>query len=182
MNVHIKLESAADKAPPSQEPAPSPSEVELKAMRGELRKLLDLHPSTRRVMRHLVYVDRMLAEQGLQALATVPEEVLASALAQLESMVDNWSNRDLATLRSKMSVMLMNRAKDPFYGTANQAASAFHTESRLHVTEATHSMFLALERQYQDLVPNETLRSVSAAPEASPAPTAGADKLELTPR
>ena len=171
-NVNIKLASKASVPPPptKPQPPPSPAEIELKQMRAELKKLLDVHPGTRRVMRHLVYVERALAADGLRALIEVPEEVLATALEQLEKLVSNWSNRDLATLRSKMSVAVVNRSKDPFYGTGGVKPSTFNTDSRLQVGDATHSMFLELERQYQGLVPREVLQSVKAdmAPAAAP--------------
>jgi len=161
-NMNIKFApkgSAGSRATPQKAP-PSPAEIELNAMRTELKKLLDVHPGTRRVMRHLVYVERALVTQGLQALTDVPEEVLRTALEQLESLVNNWSNRDLATLRSKMSVMVLNRSKDPFYGMGGANPSAFNTDSRLQVGDVSHSMFLELERQYQALVPQEVIQSV----------------------
>jgi hypothetical protein len=175
-NLNIKLGAKAGAPPQTAKPPapPSPAELELQQMRAELKKLLDLHPGTRRVMRHLVYFERALATQGLQAVIDVPEEVLSTALEQLEALVSNWSNRDLATLRSKMSVAAVNRARDPFYGANGHKASAFHTESRLHVGEASHSMFLELERQYQAVLPRDTVQSVMAGltPPASPAAAA----------
>lgn len=171
-NLNIKLGAKASPGPATAKPPapPSPAELELKLMRAELKKLLAVHPGTRRVMRHLVYFERALEAQGLQALIDVPEEVLGTALQQLETLVSNWSNRELATLRSKMSVAAVNRSRDPFYGANGQKASAFHTDSRLHVGEASHSMFLELERQYQAVLPRDTVQSVMAglAPAAPP--------------
>jgi len=163
-NLNIKLASKASAAPAAAKPQapPSPAEIELNQMRAELKKLLDVHPGTRRVMRHLVYFERALAADGLRALIEIPEEVLGTALEQLEKLVSNWSNRDLATLRSKMSVAVVNRSKDPFYGTGGVKPSMFNTDSRLQVGDATHSMFLELERQYQGLVPREVIQSVKA--------------------
>lgn len=163
-NVNIKLASKASAAPAAAKPQapPSPADIELNQMRAELKKLLDVHPGTRRMMRHLVYFERALAADGLRALIEVPEEVLGTALEQLEKLVSNWSNRDLATLRSKMSVAVVNRQKDPFYGNGGVKPSMFNTDSRLQVGDATHSMFLELERQYQGLVPREVLDSVTA--------------------
>lgn len=180
-NVNIKFELKASAAPMAIKPQapPSPAEIELNQMRAELKKLLDVHPGTRRVMRHLVYFERALAAEGLQALIEIPEEVLGTALEQLEALVSNWSNRDLATLRSKMSVAAVNRLKDPFYGSNGVKPSMFNTESRLQVGDATHSMFLELERQYQGLVPPEVLQAVTGelAPPAAPVqPKPGEDK------
>jgi len=177
-NLNIKLGAKTGAPPPAAKPAapPSAAELELRQMRAELKKLLDLHPGTRRLMRHLVYFEHALATQGLQAVINTPEEVLVTALEQLETLVSNWSNRDLATLRSKMSVAAVNRARDPFYGASGEKASAFHTESRLQVGDASHSMFLELERQYQAVLPRDTVQSVMAGL-APPAPAApGEDK------
>lgn len=175
-NLNLKLTSKADAKPATaaQNIPPGPDELELGRMRSELGKLLDVHPGARRVMRHLVYFERALKTQGLHALIEIPVEVLGTALEQLEALVSNWSNRDLATLRSKMSVVVVNRSRDPFYGTAGAKPSAFHTESRLHVGEASHSMFLELERQYQVVLPRETVQSIvvgAAATTAAASPT-----------
>ncbi|HEY9067250.1 MAG TPA: hypothetical protein VIO33_19870 [Burkholderiaceae bacterium] len=150
-------------APNSREAvAPAGAGDELELMRTELRKLLDVHPMTRHVVRHLVYVERALKLQGLDALQEVPIEILQSALEQLESLVSNWSNHGLAALRSKMSVAVINRSKDPFYGAGGTKASAFNTESRLQVGDVSHSMFLEIERQYQGLVSPEVLSSLKS--------------------
>jgi hypothetical protein len=122
-----------------------------------LKSLLDSHRMTRRVMRHLGYVERTLATQGLKGLNDVPVEVLSESLKQFESLVGNWSDPHLAELRSKMAVTVLHRSKDPFFGATGDRLSNFATESRLLVDDVSHSVFLELERQYQGLVSQEEI-------------------------
>jgi hypothetical protein len=122
-----------------------------------LKSLLDSHRMTRRVMRHLGYVERTLATQGLKGLNEVPVEVLSESLKQFESLVGNWSDPHLAELRSKMAVTVLHRSKDPFFGATGDRLSNFATESRLLVDDVSHSVFLELERQYQGLVSQEEI-------------------------
>ena len=157
-NIHVKLTPthAPVVAPP---PPPDKAALELQAMREELKQLLNAHPMTRSVMRHLVYVDTALQQQGVAALTAVPVEVLAKAVEQLESLVANWSNVRLADLRSKMSVAVVQRSRDAFYGDAGERASAFHTASRLQVDDVSHSMFMQIEESYKGLVTPDDIQA-----------------------
>jgi hypothetical protein len=126
-------------------------------LRAALKTLLDSHPKTRRVMRHLAYVEGALATHGTRAAVEVPIEVLSIAVGQLERLVSNWSNPALAELRSKMAVAIVDRSRDPFDGT--DKLSNFFTESRLVVGDASHSMFMELERQFQPLRPAPVIQA-----------------------
>jgi hypothetical protein len=86
---------------------------ELQRVLLQLGELLDDQPEIRRVMRHLVFVERALAKAGFQALDTLPADLLQHALHQLEGLVLNWSPTGLATLRSKMAVAIMALEKAP---------------------------------------------------------------------
>lgn len=133
--------------------------TEARVLRAALKVLLDVHPATRRVMRHLACFDRALALQGLKALAELPVEVLSLAVEQLEILVSNWSDPQLAARRSKMAVAIVERTRDPFYGRSGDRLSNFNTDSRLLVGDASHSVFLELERQYQDVLPAPSIRA-----------------------
>lgn len=133
--------------------------TEALTVRAALKTLLDSHPMTRRVMRHLAFFERALAVQGLEALAELPVEVLSSAVEQLEVLVSNWSNPHLAELRSKMALAVVDRTRDPFYGRTGDKLSSFNTDSRLLVGDASHSMFLELERQYQNVLPAQSIQA-----------------------
>ena len=134
--------------------------AEAAPLRSALKELLDSHRMTRRVMRHLGYFEGLLATHGLHAMSQTPVEVLGASLKQLDSIVTNWSDHRLADLRSKMAVAIIERSGDPFYGAAGDRLSNFATESRMEVADASHSMFMELERQYQGLVPQETIQAV----------------------
>ncbi|MEP7100261.1 MAG: hypothetical protein ABI781_07110 [Burkholderiales bacterium] len=157
-NLHVKL---ATKGGDEQAPAPiDPALAEAQPWRIALKTLLDSHAMTRRVMRHLAYFEHALAAHGLKAMAEVPVEVLSVAHEQLEALVTNWSNPGLAELRSKMAVAILDRSRDPFYGSTGQRLSDFNTHSRLVVGDASHSMFLELERQYQGVLPAQSIEAV----------------------
>jgi hypothetical protein len=157
-NLILKL---AAKASIAQHPAPVDKiTVEALTLRAALKSLLDAHSMTRRVMRHLAFFEGALAIHGLRAMSEVPVEVISVAVEQLEALVSNWSNPGLAGLRSKMAVAIVDRSRDPFYGVAGDKLSDFNTDSRLVVGDASHSMFLELERQYQDLLPAHSIHAV----------------------
>jgi hypothetical protein len=124
-------------------------------MRMALKELLDSHPLTRQVMRHLGYLERALATRGLKAMTEVPVEVLVVSLKQLESIVANWSDVHLADLRSRMAVAVLHRSGERLYGENGEQLSNFNSDSRLVVGDVSHSMFMELERQYHGLVSQE---------------------------
>jgi hypothetical protein len=137
-------------------------------LRRALKLLLDRHPLTRQLMRHLAYIEHALAKQGLRALAEVPVDVLSVALDQIDAIVTNWSDRELADLRSRMAVAYKERAlfgDDPAGGDGR---SAFLAGSRLMVEEASHSVFQELERQYKAVLPQEAIDSALASMQPEP--------------
>jgi hypothetical protein len=120
--------------------APRVSDEELVRMIRALRALLAKHPASRVVLRNLAYVERQLRREGLDALVLMPAHVLRRALEQLESLVHDWSDAPLASLRSHMAQAL--KAADQ--GDAAAMLSSF--EDRVQVQEASHSRFLELQR------------------------------------
>jgi hypothetical protein len=145
-NLNVKLvpkpSAAAPKKPVNK------ALVEAMPLRRALKALLDGHPQTRRVMRHLAFFESALAHHGLKAVGEIPLEALSLAVEQFEALVRNWSDPDLAALRSKMAVAVIERSRDPFYGVGGDKLSEFNTDSRLMVGDASHSMFMELERQF----------------------------------
>jgi hypothetical protein len=158
--LHISV--APRRAAAAQPKAPSKAVAEAEPLCGALKQLLDLHPMTRHTMRHLGYLEGELASQGLSALTEVPVEVLSTALAQLDVIVNNWSDRHLADLRSRMAVAVKQRSQDAFFGPGGDQSN-FMSPSRLLVDDVSHSQFLELERQYQGLIPQDTIQSASNA-------------------
>ncbi|WP_457442737.1 hypothetical protein [Roseateles sp. P5_E4] len=146
-------------ASPVQLPLSKSAAAEAEALARALAELLGQHPSTRRVMRHLGYVEHQLARQGAAALSEMPVHIVATALSQLEAIVSNWSNRDLAELRSRMAVAVKKGSEDEFLGPDGERRSVFATASRLLVGDVNHSVFEELQRQYHGLVSPEGIEA-----------------------
>jgi hypothetical protein len=82
----------------------------VRAMRLELGKVLDADESHRRTYRHLARFERKLDKYGLRTLQYLPVDQLRRALREFEALVRNWSSASLADLRSRMAVVLADRA------------------------------------------------------------------------
>lgn len=128
---------------------------ELRLVLQQLGALLDDQPEIRRVMRHLVFVERSLAKTGFQALNTLPADVLQHALHQLEGLVLNWSPVGLATLRSKMAVAIMALEKAP--NTAPSSRDEYRSTLPLGLNDAAN---LPTVQEHSD---EATLSAVYAA-------------------
>ena len=81
----------------------------VRRMRRDLYELMQQHPSSRQLMRHLDLVERTLRHEGYTAVEALPVRVIAKALTQLEKLVWDWSAPGLAELRSRLAVMVKNR-------------------------------------------------------------------------
>ena len=102
--------AAAPAGAPACEAAEAPKAgPDLKAMRRELRAVLDAHEGSRDVFRYLAHFERRFAKSGLETLELMPPERLRRALAQFEAIVTNWSQASLADLRSRMAVAVAER-------------------------------------------------------------------------
>jgi len=112
-------------------------------MEADLTWLLDQHASTRQLMRHLEFTERALQRRGVTGLERLPTRVIAKALAELESLVWDWSATGLAELRSRMAVMLKSRP--PEYAPESRHYGA--TQGAV-VTEVEHSLFEESQRQW----------------------------------
>jgi hypothetical protein len=100
------INSPADSAP--QVKAATGSEV--RAMRDEMRRVLDADDTHRQVFRHLARFERKFTKSGLRAIEEVPVDQLRRALKDFEALVRNWSSASLADLRSRMAVTLAERS------------------------------------------------------------------------
>ena len=91
------------------DPAAQREQQELLQIQQSLAVLLDELPENRTALRQLAFIEHALQKKGLRALHKVPYDVLKRALEQFEGVVVNWSDEGLATLRSKMAVVLIER-------------------------------------------------------------------------
>ena len=132
-------------------------------MRRDLYDLLGQHPSSRKLMRHLAVVERTLQTEGLRGFEALPVRVIARALAEMDTMVRDWSPVGLAELRSRMAVIVKSRPQEcasmPLdglpesnYGPVSVHAG-FSSSLPADVTEVDHAEFEEMERSWVGVVP-----------------------------
>ncbi|HJV96949.1 MAG TPA: hypothetical protein VJ608_12965 [Albitalea sp.] len=146
--LHVVFDDTSPPAPSAAPAAGAPPEKDaaLRAMRKALHDLLEQHRHVRRVMRHLRHFESALKRSGMRAFDDLPVDVQKTALAQLQSLVSDWSPAGLAELRSRLSVSVMAKEPDTPYEPTGSKLSDFCTSERLQVQEITHSDFENLAR------------------------------------
>lgn len=131
----------------------------VRRMRRDLYQLLEQHPASRQLMRHLDLVECTLRVQGLTAVEALPARVIAKALVQLERLVWDWSPVGLADLRSRLAVIVKNQ---PIHAVAPAVPADTPASTRVSrslpqeladVTEVDHATFEAMERSWHGRVP-----------------------------
>jgi hypothetical protein len=118
--------------------APTPE----RAMQQSLTALLDWHPPTRAVLRHLAVVEQSLTFPQLYPLDDLTHEHLTIALKQLDRLVHDWRDASLCTLRDTLRKHLADRVREEF-GTFAPVLSDFVPDSGLMVEDATMSSFVS---------------------------------------
>lgn len=152
----------------------------VRLMRRELYQLMEQHPTSRELMRHLDLVERTLRQEGFSAVQALPVRVIAKALQQLEKLVWDWSPSGLAELRSRLAVIVRTRQADAAEGTNGAAptqpsAKAFDRVPDVEVvgtlggalvgdaTELDHAAFEEMERSWSGEMPAELRNAMTAA-------------------
>jgi hypothetical protein len=156
-------------------------------MRRDLYTLLERHPASRQTMRRLDVIERTLRHTGMNAVEALPLPVLAKGLAELESLVWDWSVPGLAEVRSRLAVAVKRRRHEadapgasPFerYGSMPPAIDA-------DVQEVSHELFEEMERSWTGRMPGEPAvqhaMSASEAAETVPAVLAITELIEFKP-
>lgn len=138
----------------------------VRRMRRALYDLLQQHPSSRQLMRHLDLVERTLRHEGYGAVEALSVRVIAKALTQLEKLVWDWSTPGLAELRSRLAVMVKSRQLEAEQDAANTAAQAL--DASLHhgatdVTEVDHAEFEEMERSWAGQMPEGVAQAMAHA-------------------
>lgn len=166
-----------DAASSLREQAREAERQKVRFMRRDLYELLQQHPGSRSLMRHLGLVERTMRVKGFEAVETLPVRVIAKALAQLDSLVRDWSPAGLAELRSRLAVVIKSRPLDAAREAAEAAEAAAISEAMaldmapLHtaeVSEGDDSVFEEFERSWGGQVP-EGFREAMAAAKGQPA-------------
>lgn len=128
----------------------SPSASAVRAMRDEMRRVLDADETHRLVFRHLARFERKFAKSGLRAIEEVPVDQLRRALKDFEALVRNWSSASLADLRSRMAVTLSDRSSAAsVWIAANSVSSEFRPRPesmRARLARGTQSAFRMSQR------------------------------------
>jgi len=133
----------------------------LALMQKELRGLLRQHPQTKNLLRHLAYVERTLRHDGIQAVDDLPMDVLAKALAQLETLVVNWSALGLGEVRSRLSLLVKNKKILAQHAEATSPSTQLDHSQRADVCEVSHSVFEEMDRSWRGQVPPTLTHALS---------------------
>jgi hypothetical protein len=99
-------------------------------------------------MRHLGYIERAMRKNGPDALDDIPLDVLSKGFTQLKSLVTDWSRPGLAELRSRLSILIAAKEEELRRKQPNSRLSDFFTSTRMQVSEATPSDFVAVEKNW----------------------------------
>lgn len=144
-NVHVLFEKPA--LDDTTAPDGSAGDA-LRRAHAELGALLNRHPDTRHLLRHLGYVERAIRQQGSRAFRQVPVPVLERALEQLELLLRGEDAHSVAPLRARIERALRERpqGKDKDRGPLTQAVI---------VSEASHSLFDEMEKSWTGRMPLE---------------------------
>ncbi|SHM95954.1 hypothetical protein [Rhizobacter sp. OV335] len=125
----------------------TPSDTaDVQAMRLELGAVLDRDPRSRSVLVHLNMLERALKTKGMKAFEDLPAELLRKAMAQLDTLVMDWSARGLTLLRARASGTL---ARTRISAGTRQAD--FGDTTHVQVREASVTTFMEVEREWEDM-------------------------------
>ncbi len=147
-------------------------------MRRDLYELLQQHPESRSLMRHLSLIERTMRRKGFEAVETLPVRVISKALVQLESLVRDWSPAGLAELRSRLAVVIKSRPLDAAREAAEAAEAAAISEAMAldmapeyaaEVIEGDDSVYAEFERSWGGQVP-DGFREAQATAKGQPNP------------
>ena len=136
----------------------------VRRMRRDLYGLMQQHPGSRQLMRHLDLVERTLRREGYGAVEALSIRVITKALGQLEKLVWDWSTPGLAELRSRLAVMVKSRqleAEQDAASTAAQALDAATQHGVIDVTEVDHAEFEQMERSWAGQMPEGVAKAMS---------------------
>lgn len=113
-----------------------------------LKAVLDRHPGTRAVLVQLAALENALLVRGMKSLDDIPTDALKRALFQLETLVANGPSPVLTDLRARMSAALIAHEREDLRRSASAPLSNFQDSDRLQVHEATHSVFMEADAQW----------------------------------
>ena len=138
----------------------------VRRMRRDLYELMQQHPTSRQLMRHLDLVERTLRHEGYAAVEALPVRVITKALTQLEKLVWDWTPVGLAELRSRLAVMIKTRQPEAEQEAASTAALELDLvthHNATDVTEVDHADFEEMERSWAGQMPEGLSKAIAEA-------------------
>ena len=141
-----------------------PTSTELRAMRDEMRRVLDEEETNRQVFRHLARFERKFAKSGMRTVEELPVDELRRALKDFEALVRNWSSASLADLRSRMAVTLADRTSAAsMWIAANSVSSTYRPRPESMAARLARSAGTAFRRSQQTEVADVGMSRFEAA-------------------
>ncbi|CAD5372538.1 conserved hypothetical protein [Rubrivivax sp. A210] len=114
--------------------------VRSRLMRNSLKALLDQVAGSRQVLVHVAALESLIAKRGVRGLDSLPSKALERICTQLSSLPMPAEDPPLVDLLGRLlDLMDSHELPQPFVST-------FVSDSRLMVSEASHSEFEAAER------------------------------------
>jgi hypothetical protein len=113
-------------------------------MRASLKAMLDKARGAREVLPHLAALETALGLEGLAAIDGASTPVLQKMYSQLSSLPITPDDQPLQELLARLMVALEDRALEARACAPRvQAQPTFGSDSKLMVSEGTHSDFMA---------------------------------------
>jgi hypothetical protein len=149
INIHVLLEDPAEHIAGIKREAAASDSSEAAALTKSLKGVLDQHASARAVLVHLGVLEQALNRHGLKALNQLPPDVMRKAMAQLETLVSDGSNVQLATLRARVTAALVTHERASDRRSTAERLSDFQDSNRLQVNEASVTTFMEANAQWE---------------------------------
>ena len=130
-------------------------------MTDELDAMLDHNQPSRAQARHLHLVEAALRHGGIEDVQAMPLRVVVRALAELEALVVDWSPAGLAEFRSRLAVLIKDRA-----GELKRKEDDLDARALAEVSEATGvdpSLFEDMERSWAGKMPAPAAGAMAAS-------------------
>lgn len=141
----VRVTLAPKTVPGTAVPAPAPAADEFALERAALARLLDANPLSRKVFKHLRFLEVELADPQKRTLTQMPVSVLEKALQQLDTAVLEWTDPALVSLRTRLGAETAARGsvppQPPVSTIVGSPLSDFRAPEKLQVCEASLSSF-----------------------------------------
>lgn len=126
-----------------------PDTSEAVLLKAALKAVLDRHASSRAVLVHLTVLETALGRHGLRALNELPPDVLRRAMSQLETLVSDWSQGNLAALRARLTESLIKHGRANDRRRTADRLSDFRDSRQLQVKDVSESTFTEANARWQ---------------------------------